>query len=80
MTKSYPPFFTTSASCLATKKPSLGSAFIRIASSAPMAKAFLIVGSVCVPPTLATCTVAPCFSLNHMARVRPNSSFGLITN
>src|SRR5690554_1897414 len=45
-----------------------------------MASAFLIVGSVAVPPTVATWTAAPCFSLNHIARVRPNSSLGLITN
>jgi len=37
------------------------------------------VGSVSAPPTLITSTVAFCFSLNHIARVSPNSSFGLIT-
>jgi len=52
ITKSYAPFLITSASCLATKKPSLGSALTRIASSAPIANAFLIVGSVCAPPTV----------------------------
>src|SRR5690606_3311591 len=58
----------------------VGSVLIRMASSAPIARAFLMVGSVCGPPTVATWTVAPCFSLNHMARVSPNSSLGLITN
>src|SRR5690606_25072354 len=51
-----------------------------MAASAPMASAFLKVGSVSGPPTFTTSTVAPCFSLNHMARVNPNSSLGLMTN
>jgi hypothetical protein len=60
---------------LATKNPSVGVAFTRIASLAPMAKAFLKVGSVSGPPTFTTVTVAPCCSWNQIARVNPNSSF-----
>jgi hypothetical protein len=47
----------TSANCLATKNPSVGVAFTRIASLAPIAKAFKV-GSVSGPPTFTTVTVA----------------------
>ena len=53
---------------------------MRIASSAPIANAFLNVASASAPPTFTTVTFAPCCSLNHIALVKPNSSFGLITN
>ena len=52
----------TSASCFATKKLSVGVAFILMASLAPIAKAFLNVGSVSGPPTLTTVTFADCCS------------------
>ena len=52
----------TSANCFATKKPSVAGALTRIASFAPIANAFLKVGSVSAPPTFTTVTFAPCCS------------------
>ena len=78
MIKSYELFWITATISLATWVASIASVFTRIALSAPMANAFLRVGSVSAPPTLITSTSAPSFSFNHMARVKPNSSFGLI--
>ena len=60
-TKLYPPLFTTSANSFATASPSVASVFTLIASSAPIAKAFLNVASASAPPTFTTVTPATDF-------------------
>ena len=53
---------------------------MRIALSAPIARAFLKTVSLDCSPTFITSIDALFFSLNHIALVNPNSSFGLMTN
>ena len=80
---SKPSLDIAAASWDAVKKASAGSQFTLMASSAPIARAFRIVGSEDAGPAWATVTVFTPLagsSLSSRALVRDNSSQGLITH